>query len=232
MAKIVIRGKSVVNQEPPKRRKSEAKKREHEDKLNQFAFRVEEAKPPMKRPNFASFLPKANASEVTTGLGRSQKQIISALFGLILVCFLCKFYLAQQQVVRSKNSQSQNEFSQQVAESSGIPLSQLVADDSRSQLAALQKYDDNLDPDKPPDIATESYWRNPSMGWFERIFCRGFQISSFCSYETLHPFVEVSAQSEIPIEQFFDESDSGNIDSDNSTVAETREYTNRKMEEQ
>lgn len=28
---------------------------------------------------------------------------------------------------------------------------------------------------------------NPTMSWYQKIFCRGFQRSSSCSYELLHP---------------------------------------------
>src|SRR5262245_40578430 len=33
----------------------------------------------------------------------------------------------------------------------------------------------------------EVRYGNPQMTWYERLFCRGFQRSSACSYRLLHP---------------------------------------------
>lgn len=33
----------------------------------------------------------------------------------------------------------------------------------------------------------EILYGNPKMSWYQKIFCRGFQRSSSCSYELLHP---------------------------------------------
>lgn len=33
----------------------------------------------------------------------------------------------------------------------------------------------------------ETRYENPHLSWYQRIFCRGFQRSSFCSLKTIHP---------------------------------------------
>lgn len=35
-----------------------------------------------------------------------------------------------------------------------------------------------------------TFWTNPELTWYERIFCRGYQHSDGCSYRWLHPIVE------------------------------------------
>lgn len=36
----------------------------------------------------------------------------------------------------------------------------------------------------------QSRYVNPQMNWHEKIFCRGYQRSFFCSYRLLHPLKE------------------------------------------
>ena len=54
--------------------------------------------------------------------------------------------------------------------------------------------------DKGPQLPTlkgsyaltgETLYENPQLSWYERLLCRGYQRSGFCSYKTLHPFRDV-----------------------------------------
>jgi len=40
-------------------------------------------------------------------------------------------------------------------------------------------------------LTGETLYRNPQLSWYERLLCRGYQRSGFCSYKTLHPFRDV-----------------------------------------
>ena len=49
-----------------------------------------------------------------------------------------------------------------------------------------------LDQVKGPYALTgETIYRNPQLAWYERLLCRGYQRSGFCSHKTLHPFRDV-----------------------------------------
>lgn len=43
----------------------------------------------------------------------------------------------------------------------------------------------------PYAVTGETLYRNPQLAWYERLLCRGYMRSGFCSYKTLHPFKDV-----------------------------------------
>lgn len=43
----------------------------------------------------------------------------------------------------------------------------------------------------PYSLTGETLYDNPELSWYERLLCRGYQRSGFCSYKTLHPFRDV-----------------------------------------
>ena len=54
---------------------------------------------------------------------------------------------------------------------------------------------------KGPRDEGETLYQNPHMTWYERLLCRGYQRSSFCSYRLLHPFKAVFEENGIRIEE-------------------------------
>lgn len=38
--------------------------------------------------------------------------------------------------------------------------------------------------------STPTYWNNPELTLFERIFCRGNRVSEYCPERDIHPFKE------------------------------------------
>ena len=47
----------------------------------------------------------------------------------------------------------------------------------------------------------ETLYANPQMTWYERLLCRGYQRSSFCSYRMLHPFKDVFEEHGIRVKE-------------------------------
>lgn len=61
-------------------------------------------------------------------------------------------------------------------------------------LSLIQAITPDSTPAMQPKNVDQSYaatgkvrYGNPEMTWYERMFCRGFQRSSMCSYRLLHP---------------------------------------------
>lgn len=62
--------------------------------------------------------------------------------------------------------------------------------------------------DKGPSLDTlkgsysetgQTLYNNPQMSWWEKALCRGYQRSGYCSYKTLHPFMDVWSENGIRV---------------------------------
>jgi len=52
-------------------------------------------------------------------------------------------------------------------------------------------------PAEIPQFSTDgqaTYWQNPNLSWYQKLFCRGFQSSSICSHAFIHPSPELVAR--------------------------------------
>ena len=44
-------------------------------------------------------------------------------------------------------------------------------------------------------------FKNPEMTWYEKIFCRGYQRSDFCTYRLIHPFASIADESDVKVKE-------------------------------